>query len=257
MTTKGKIIKWVTYKGRRFPITEKTLGGIRLGTKKETLSYLNVLKKSPLGAALPFRRAKRLPSLVPLLRGSRKIRKKFPGSFDDAIVHYGNSSPTFGGYTASPEMYEMIQENVKNLISMPADQLQSISGVSKEEIPLVRELFKTAGEMAKKIKVKETNVFINTKFNPEFAVGTYISSEEDLIIHELGHVFHGRIPKNFKERWFKLYLSEAPKIESAYGQTSFIEAFAEEFLRFIKTGKNSTSDITKFFSDLEKEWKLL
>ena len=280
--TYERIIAWITYKGKRIPIRESLFKGIKLARRTDTES---LLKKLSHASPRTFK------GLVPyrgkidwkwLATACRDVDKKFPGLLKDVEVHFFSDTQKrkLKGFALSTNVgkrktayYQRIISELNKSLSSPKEFITTakkyhlvpygVKEVDKDFALFIRDTVKQdlnfslkALHQNKRLLGDRDIIFMNPSIIARSS-HSYVKTEKDAWIHEIGHILSGRISDSEFRTWNIIYERQRNRIQSTYGRSNPSEGFAEEFLLYIKTGKCSTNTITLYFETLEKFWNTL
>lgn len=282
---KLRILKWITYKGRRIPITERILRGARFLSKKEAI---------PIAEELDRRYWRRYGDIEPhftkydlksLGISVRAVDEKFPG-----ILHGTKIIPiktSRGTSVLSFVVNDTLGRRDLQVLTIISKELRSATsrtelrkiaakyglGTSNPNLtydtlthlknyyltqieklkPLV--ILPLRGGRPQKSAITPDDIIIC--FQPSVLNKRDPLTQRHAWIHEFGHVLTAKLQPSQWKRWVDVYYPNQLKLRSEYGRTSPTEGFAEEFWLFISRGNNSTKELNEYFRGLHKEWNLL
>lgn len=273
-----KILAWITYKGRRIPITERILRGASVAPKEEAEKELEKLVRLDIFYFPPGTKIAKRVDWAPCGLAARKVDQVFPGVLEGVTIYpflAGIESPVTGLTFSVPilehsrRVCRVLRSHLDRDLSEAElravlrkyglvigldEQLVEVIDSPEVILTALKEFERRANAVDSFIDSSHIKVFVNVSVKKPFipAAATYVKSAEDIWLHEFGHVVHSKVGR-FPE-WQEIYLRNRSKIKSAYGRSNMYEAFAEEFLRYVKKGKNSTREINQFFKQIQKEW---
>ncbi len=278
-----KILKWITYKGRRIPITERILKGAHFLSKKEAATIVQELDRrywSKYGDIdLHFSKF----SWKDLGISVRAVDKEFPGVLQGSklIPIKTSGRKRILGFVVNDTLgrrefqaFSFLKEELLSATSLK--ELQGIASkynlgaalprLTHESLSAFKNYYVTQVEKLKPLitleisKGKLTQQRIITPrdviiaFQPTALNRISPLKQRAMWIHEFGHVLTAKLDTSQWKKWTQIYYPNQTKIRSDYGKLNPVEGFAEEFWLFISRGNNSTRELNEYFKNLRKEW---
>ena len=271
----SEIVAWITYRGRRIPITRRALRGAEIGSAEQCTDLVRRLRRAVEGSTFAdtlelfteLRPIKmRSSDWLSVIRAVRRVDRRFPGLMEGVVVYPVRFENDIKGFTIHSNITFLgglhVRDTIKALragksfevFGMPVkpEETALLADEIKAQLPEIRHL-----ERVYRKELRHVPIFFSPQQITPLFTKTCCQTTEDAFVHEMGHVLTARLKKRDLIRWHRIFRRERDKIWSDYGRTNPGEGMAEEFVLFVKKGKCSTPSITQFFESVQRQWGLL